>query len=39
MGYSAGVGYDQASGLGSVDAYNLVMEWGSTAPGTCPRRP
>jgi len=32
MGYSAGVGYDQASGLGSVDAYNLVMEWGS--PGT-----
>jgi hypothetical protein len=36
MGYSAGVGYDQASGLGSVDAYNLVMEWGSTASGNLP---
>jgi hypothetical protein len=30
MGYSAGVGYDQASGLGSVDAYNLVMEWSAS---------
>jgi hypothetical protein len=28
MGYSAGVGYDQASGLGSVDAFNLVTAWG-----------
>jgi subtilase family serine protease len=26
-GYSAGQGYDQASGLGSVDAYNLVTGW------------
>jgi hypothetical protein len=36
IGYSAGVGYDQASGLGSIDAYNLVMEWGSTATGNLP---
>jgi hypothetical protein len=36
IGYSAGVGYDQASGLGSVDAYNLVMEWGSTASVNLP---
>ena len=27
MGYSAGVGYDQATGLGTVDAYNLVTAW------------
>jgi uncharacterized protein (TIGR03437 family) len=27
VGYDAGVGYDQATGLGSVDAYNLVMGW------------
>ncbi|HXA67698.1 MAG TPA: protease pro-enzyme activation domain-containing protein [Bryobacteraceae bacterium] len=27
VGYNAGVGYDQATGLGSVDAYNLVMGW------------
>jgi uncharacterized protein (TIGR03437 family) len=26
-GYSAGPGYDQASGLGSVDAFNLVTAW------------
>lgn len=26
-GYSAGTGYDQVTGLGSVDAYNLVTEW------------
>ena len=26
-GFSAGVGYDQASGWGSVDAYHLVNEW------------
>ena len=32
-GYAAGQGYDQASGLGSVDAYNLVTAWraGSSA--------
>jgi subtilase family serine protease len=27
IGFSAGVGYDQATGLGSVDAYNLAMAW------------
>jgi uncharacterized protein (TIGR03437 family) len=27
VGYYAGVGYDQATGLGSVDAYQLVMGW------------
>jgi subtilase family serine protease len=27
MGYSAGTGYDQVTGLGSVDAYNLIREW------------
>jgi len=34
MGYSAATGYDQASGLGSVDAYNLVTKWpiSSTTP-------
>jgi uncharacterized protein (TIGR03437 family) len=26
-GFNAGSGYDQATGLGSVDAYNLVMAW------------
>lgn len=26
-GFSAGVGYDQASGLGSVDAHSLVVSW------------
>ena len=27
MGYSSGVGYDQATGLGSLDALNWVQEW------------
>ena len=27
VGYSAGVGYDQTTGLGSVDSYNLVEQW------------
>jgi uncharacterized protein (TIGR03437 family) len=36
VGFSAGVGYDQATGLGSVDAYKLVTGWntGSAAPVT-----
>ncbi len=36
FGYKAGVGYDQVTGLGSVDAYNLVTKWASlpTAVGT-----
>jgi hypothetical protein len=33
LGYSAGPGYDQATGLGSVDAYNLVMAWSSLGAG------
>jgi uncharacterized protein (TIGR03437 family) len=37
-GYSAGSGYDLASGLGSVDAFNMVTTWtapgGSITPGT-----
>ena len=27
LGYSAGVGYDQTTGLGSIDANNLVQDW------------
>jgi uncharacterized protein (TIGR03437 family) len=27
VGYTAGPGYDQATGLGSVDVYNLVTSW------------
>ena len=27
VGYDAGVGYDQASGLGSVDMFNLATAW------------
>jgi uncharacterized protein (TIGR03437 family) len=34
VGYNAGVGYDQATGLGSVDAYNMVTSWHQTATGT-----
>ncbi len=30
-GYPAGKNYDQTTGLGSVDVYNLVMEWNSGA--------
>ncbi len=32
IGYNAGKGYDQASGLGSPDAYNFVHQWSSLAP-------
>jgi subtilase family serine protease len=32
-GYSAGTGYDLATGLGSVDANALVTNWGGTAAG------
>jgi uncharacterized protein (TIGR03437 family) len=32
VGYSAGVGYDQVTGLGSVDVYRLITAWkGGTA--------
>jgi uncharacterized protein (TIGR03437 family) len=29
FGYTAGIGYDLTTGLGSIDAYNLVTGWGS----------
>jgi uncharacterized protein (TIGR03437 family) len=31
-GYDAGKGYDQATGLGSIDAYQLAVAWGGPAP-------
>ena len=31
MGYNAGIGYDQATGLGSVDGFNLVSNWSAPA--------
>jgi hypothetical protein len=35
LGFSAGAGYDRATGLGSVDASNLVAAWsGRTTSGT-----
>ena len=30
LGYNAGTGYDMATGLGSVDAYNFVHQWSSS---------
>ncbi len=33
FGYKAGVGYDMVTGLGSVDAYNLVTKWTSQPGG------
>jgi subtilase family serine protease len=35
LGYSAGPGYDLVTGLGSVDAYNLVTQWNGI-PGGAP---
>jgi uncharacterized protein (TIGR03437 family) len=32
MGFSAGPGYDQATGLGSADIYKLVTEWSARPP-------
>lgn len=32
IGYSAGVGYDLATGWGSVDAFNLVSSWTLVTP-------
>ncbi len=34
FGFTAGVGYDQVSGLGSVDATVLANNWPSNLPGT-----
>lgn len=31
MGYGANPGYDQVTGIGSIDAFNLVTEWGEPA--------
>jgi uncharacterized protein (TIGR03437 family) len=37
VGYNAGVGYDQCTGLGSLDMYKLVTGWnGASAPPTPP---
>jgi len=36
FGYRATPGYDQVTGLGSVDACNLVMEWGNPISGISP---
>lgn len=33
-GYSAGPGYDQATGLGSADIYNLVTQWSALPPAS-----
>ncbi len=27
MGFTAGTGYDQVTGLGSIDTYNMILEW------------
>ena len=32
LGYSAGVGYDQATGWGSVNAFNLATYWNQVTP-------
>jgi subtilase family serine protease len=32
VGYNAGLGYDQVTGLGSVDAFNLIVSWAAVAP-------
>ncbi len=34
VGFNAGVGYDQASGLGSIDAFNLVTAWHQSGSAT-----
>jgi uncharacterized protein (TIGR03437 family) len=37
VGYNAGPGYDQTTGLGSVDAYRLVAAWAGASSITGPR--
>lgn len=34
VGFNATPGYDQASGLGSVDAFNLISAWAQTSTAT-----
>ncbi len=36
VGYSAGKGYDQATGLGSVDVYRLITAWRSGTSSAAP---
>ena len=40
VGYNAGVGYDQTTGLGSVDAYKLITGWnGGSTTTSAPTTP
>lgn len=39
VGYYAGIGYDQTTGLGSVDAYKLVTGWNGGSTGTTTTTP
>jgi uncharacterized protein (TIGR03437 family) len=39
VGYNAGVGYDQATGIGSVDMYKLVTGWNGASTPTAPASP
>jgi len=39
IGYSAGTNYDQVTGLGSVDAYNLITNWNPTLSVTLTANP
>ena len=39
MGYSTGKGYDLVTGLGSVDAYNLLREWSTYTPAPLAEMP
>jgi len=34
FGYAAGIAYDQATGLGSIDANNLITQWNTAASGS-----
>jgi uncharacterized protein (TIGR03437 family) len=34
FGYVAGTGYDQVTGLGSVDARNLIVNWNAATPAS-----
>jgi uncharacterized protein (TIGR03437 family) len=39
VGYSAGVGYDNVTGLGSLDAWNLLTCWSGTCTAGTPAPP
>src|SRR6201996_7366602 len=39
LGYRALQGYDQVTGLGTVDAYNLVTQWGESPTVSLPAMP